>query len=291
MALKRAVPTQTEETTNTAADTAVKEAEVKKTEVQEEAAKEPVAAKEAEQVKETVQEQAQETEAEPEKEPEAEVQAEEIKPQEVAVKAENTSVQVSNTERQAGAAKQFSQEMAAQGFEGLNLTGMSFDRVKLAEATFQLGSEEVDLGANIKVNILSTRNIYIVRQYAGEGAELFYSYDKHGKTLTDGSSAQETLDKWLEDGYGTPEAHLDIKEYIEAMAQLKDREDEYDEHMISLSIPPASKDRLAGAFAVGVRKFNCAPGELVIECSVGKKIGTGEKAFRPWNFKAIGVNE
>jgi len=291
MALKRAVPTQTEETTNTAADVAVKETEVKKTEVQEEAAKEPVAAKEAEQVKETVQEQAAETEAEPEKEPEAEVQAEEIKPQEVAVKAETTAVQVSNTERQAGAAKQFSQEMAAQGFEGLNLTGMSFDRVKLDEGKFLLGSEEVDLNTSIKVNILSTRNIYIVRQYAGEGAELFYSYDKHGKTMTDGSSAQETLDSWLEDGYGTPEAHLDIKEYIEAMAQLKDREDEYDEHMISLSIPPASKDRLAGAFAVGVRKFNCAPGELIIECTVGKKVGTGEKAFRPWNFKAIGVNE
>lgn len=216
-----------------------------------------------------------------------EVKPEEVKAKEVAVKPENTGV-ATNAERQANASQQFTQSMAEQGYEGLAITGMSFDRLKLHEAKFQLGSEEISLGESLDLVVLSTRPIYVVRQFAGEGAEMFYSYHKDGSNFTDETSAQETLDKWLDEGYGTPDEPLDIKEYIEAMSQLKSRDDEYNDHMVSLSIPPASKARLAGAMAVGLRKFQCAPGDLVIRCSVGKKVGTGDKAFRPWNFAAIG---
>lgn len=221
------------------------------------------------------------TEAKPE------VTPEERKPQEVATRSESTAV-ATNAERHANASEQFTKSMAEQGYEGLAITGMSFDRLKLHEAKFQLGSEEVSLGEQLDLVVLSTRCIYVVRQYAGEGAEMFYSYDKHGLTLSDGTSAQDTLDKWKDEGYGTDDEPLDIKEYIEAMSQLKNREDEYLDHMVSLSIPPASKARLAGAMAVGLRKFKCDPADLVIRCSVGKKVGTGDKAFRPWNFTAIG---
>lgn len=215
------------------------------------------------------------------------VKPEEVKPKDVAVRTEG-AVAITNAERHASASEQFTQDMAAQGYEGLAITGMSFDRLKLHEAKFQLGSEETSLGEQIDVVVLSTRPIYVVRQYVGEGAEMFYSYDKFGKTLSDGTSAQDTLDKWLDEGYGTEDAPLDIKEYIEAMSQLVNRDDEYQDHMVSLSIPPASKARLAGAMAVGLRKFQCAPADLVIRCSVGKKVGTGDKAFRPWNFTALG---
>jgi hypothetical protein len=315
MALKRAAaPTETAQTntaqTNTAAEAVKETVETVETVEANVAAEQPMeAAVEKEVVQSEGSAQVQEAEAEPVAqataaaevvepeavkaavEPEAvkaaEVQPEQVAAQQVAVKAESTAV-VTNTERQASAAKQFTEDMASQGFEGLNITGMSFDRIKLDEGKFLLGSEEIPLGEEIEVNILSTRNIYIVRQFAGEGAELFYSYDKHGKTLSDGTSAQEILDEWLGDGYGTPDEPLDIKEYIEAMAQLKNREDEYDEHMVSLSIPPASKDRLAGAIAVGVRKNACAPGELIIKAKVGAKVGKGEKAFRPWTFTCVG---
>lgn len=234
-------------------------------------------------------------EAKPEAEAEAaaateakpEVTPEERKPQEVATRTESTAV-ATNAERHANASEQFTKSMAEQGYEGLAITGMSFDRLKLHEAKFQLGSEEVSLGEQLDLVVLSTRCIYVVRQYAGEGAEMFYSYDKHGLTLSDGTSAQDTLDKWKDEGYGTDDEPLDIKEYIEAMSQLKNRDDEYLDHMVSLSIPPASKARLAGAMAVGLRKFKCDPADLVIRCSVGKKVGTGDKAFRPWNFTAIG---
>lgn len=211
----------------------------------------------------------------------------------VAVTSESTAVAPGAAPGQAGSAMAaFENEMAAQGFEGMQLTGMSFDRVKLHEAQFLLGSEEVKLGEAIKVQIMSTRKIYVVRQFSGNGAEMFYSYDPAGKFKTDGSSAEETLAEWREDGYGTPEAPLEIKTYIEGMAMLVGRDDEYEQHMISLSIPPASRDRLAGAFAVGRQRFKCTdPANLVIECKVGAKVGSGEEAFRPWIFKAVGLAE
>lgn len=254
----------------------------------------PEAEAEADAAAATATEAKPEAAAEPEPEAAADAAVEakpEVKPEEVkqavAVKTESTAV-ATNAERQASASEQFTNDMAAQGYEGMAITGMSFDRLKLHEGRFQLGSEEISLGEELQLVVLSTRNIYVVRQFAGEGAEMFYSYDKQGQTLSDGTSAKDTLDKWKDDGYGTETDPLDIKEYIEAMSQLKNRNDEYNDHMVSLSIPPTSKARLAGAMAVGIRKFQCPPGDLVLKCSVGKKIGTGDKAFRPWNFAAIG---
>lgn len=273
-----AAATTTEQPKDAAADT--NEADNAALENQSAAEPEPAAEQEAaaQQVKEA---QVKETK------PTAEVEPETVATREAAVKPEGTAV-VTNAERQANASEQFTKSMAEQGYEGLAITGMSFDRLKLHEAKFQLGSEETSLGEQIDVVVLSTRPIYVVRQYPGEGAEMFYSYDKQGKTLSDGTSAQDTLDKWLDEGYGTADDPLDIKEYIEAMSQLVNRDDEYSDHMVSLSIPPASKARLAGAMAVGLRKFACSPADLVIRCSVGKKVGTGDKAFRPWNFSALG---
>lgn len=214
---------------------------------------------------------------------EPEVQVEE---RAVVVKSSGLPAKQSNTDRTKGAAAEFTKSMAEDGFEGMELTGMSFDRLKMHEGKFQLGSEELSLGEEIFVNIMSTRTIYVIRQHDGQKAEMYYSYDPDGATFTDGSSAEETKAEWLADGYGDADSPLQIKEYIEGMAQLVNREDEWNGHMVSMSIPPASKQRLSGAFAVGMRKFQCKAGDLIIKCTVGKKIGTGDEAFRPWVFTA-----
>ena len=183
----------------------------------------------------------------------------------------------------------FTQEMADEGFEGLNLTGQSFDRIKLDEAMFQLGSEDINLGGVINVQIMNTRPIYIVRQFKGEGSEIFYSYDPKGQTKSDGSSAEDTLAEWRDDGYGEGEGNkpLEIKKYIEAMAMLVDRDDEHEGLIVSLSIPPTSTDRLAGAFAVGRQLYQAAPSNLIIQCKVGNKVAAKGGDFRPWIFKAL----
>lgn len=295
MALKRAQVNETATTTETsntvAQDTTGQETQtVEKTEVNkalESANKEAQAAQEPEPEADATAQQAEPAGETAATEPTAET----FEAKQVAVRPESTVVTAAPGAAGSAMAA-FENEMAAQGFEGMQLTGMSFDRVKLHEAQFLLGSEDTQLGTAIKVQIMSTRKIYVVRQFSGNGAEMFYSYDPAGKFKTDGSSAEETLAEWREDGYGTPEAPLEIKTYIEGMAMLVGRDDEYEQHMISLSIPPASRDRLAGAFAVGRQRFKCTdPANLIIECKVGAKVGSGEEAFRPWIFKAVGLAE
>lgn len=204
--------------------------------------------------------------------------------------AERTAVTV--TEQRTNAMAQFTQDQANQGFEGLELSGMSFDRIKLHEGQFKLGSEETELGTDINVVIHSTRKIFVVRQSDDNDAESFYSYDPKGATFTDGSSAQAKLEDWMDDGYGTAESPLDIREYLEAMATMVNRDDEHEGTMVMLSIPPASKSRLAGVAAQAFTRFKGANlGQVVTQCSVGKKIGEGQKAFRPWVFKVVGPFE
>lgn len=202
----------------------------------------------------------------------------------VAEPAEQKAVSV--TQQRTNAMAQFSQEQAEAGFEGLDLTGMSFDRIKMHEGKFLLGSEEAELGTEFDCVIHSTRRLYVVRQSTDQDAESYYSYDATGATFTDGSSAVEKLQDWADEGYGGEDAPLDIKEYLEAMATLVNRDDEYDQQMVMLSIPPASKARLAGAAAQAYTKMRGARlDQVVTQCQVGKKVGEGTKAFRPWVFK------
>lgn len=208
------------------------------------------------------------------------------------VEAGATTTAVSVTEKRANAMAEFTKQQADMGFEGLELSGMSFDRIKLHEGQFKLGSEETELGTDIQVVIHSTRKIFVVRQSEDNDAESFYSYDPQGKTFTDGSSAEEKLADWLDDGYGTQDAPLDIREYLEAMSTMVNRDDEFEGTMVMLSIPPASKARMAGVAAQAYTRFKGATlDQVVVQCSVGKKIGEGQKAFRPWVFKVVGRYE
>lgn len=208
----------------------------------------------------------------------------------VAEPAEQKAVSV--TEQRTNAMAQFSADQAAAGFEGLDLTGMSFDRIKMHEGKFLLGSEEAELGTEFDCVIHNTRRLYVVRQSTDQDAESYYSYDATGATFTDGSCAAEKLQDWADEGYGGEESPLDIKEYLEAMATLVNRDDEYDQQMVMLSIPPASKARLAGAAAQAYTKMRGARlDQVVTQCQVGKKVGEGTKAFRPWVFKITGRYE
>lgn len=178
----------------------------------------------------------------------------------------------------------FSANMADMGFEGLDLTGMSFDRIKLHEGVFKCGSDESELGQNFDCVVHSTRRLFVVRQHSGQDAKTYYSYDSKGLTNTDGSSAEDTLAEWSDEGFEQP----DIKEYLEAMVTLVNRDDEWNDTMVMLSIPPASRAKLSGVFAQSLQRFKATPDQVIIRCSVGKQVGEGTKKFRPWSFKLIG---
>lgn len=218
------------------------------------------------------------------------VNAEQVQHKEVAVaQQQGTAVATQHAgEVQRGAISQYVADMASLGFEGLTVDGMSFDRIKLTEGQFVLGTEEVKLGDSFDFQLMSTRPIYIVRQYDDDNAEIYFSYDEKGMTLTDGSSAAEIREKWLEDGYGTADQPLDIKRYLEGMAQLINRDDEWEGHMVSLSIPPASTSRLGGALITGKQRFKLDATGLALTAKVGNKITKGSISWRPWVFLAKG---
>jgi len=208
---------------------------------------------------------------------------------EVVVAAEAQPPVANAAQQQRSAMANFSSAMAQEGFEGLDLTGMSFDRIKLHEGQFKLGQEDIELGTEFDCIIHSTRRLFVVRQSTDNDAESFYSYDPKGQTLTDGASSSDKLQEWLEDGYGTEEAPLDIREYCEATATLVNRDDEFNDQMVMLSIPPASRARLAGAAAQAYQKLKGALlSDVIISCQVGRKAGEGQKSFRPWVFKVVG---
>lgn len=219
--------------------------------------------------------------AELEEEPEPAVVAEQR--QEVAVATASAPPAIAGAAGKSGAMAAFTADMADHGFEGLNVTGMSFDRIKLHEGRFKLGTEEKDLGESFDCTLMGTRPIYIVRQYDGDESPVYFSYDPKGDLLTDGSPATEIQAEWIEQGY--PKEEWDIKRYLEGMATLTGREDDLEGHMVSLSIPPASTDRLSGAIAVGRQKFRMMPDSLVLNCKVGASIKKGNTTWRPWVFK------
>ena len=195
---------------------------------------------------------------------------------------------VTVAEARSNALKQFTEEQAAAGFDGLDVTGYSFPRIKLHEGKFKIGEDDEDLGESFDAVIQTTRRLYVVRQHDGQTAEVYYSYDKDGRTLADGSSADATLAKWLDDGYGTEDTPLDIKEYLEALAILVNREDEHEEAMVMLSIPPTSRDKLSGAAVQAKQRFGALLSDVVVKCQVGKSRGEGTKKYRPWVFTLAG---
>lgn len=215
----------------------------------------------------------------------------EVKPE---VKPEIRSTEVSTNQGETrvavagvggGVMAEFKADLAKEGFEGMEVTGMSFERIRLHEGKFKIGMDDSDLGLEFNCQILSTREIYVVRQSTDQEAEMYYSYDPAGKVKADGTSAEETLAEWRVDGYGVEGHPLEIKKYMEVMAILKGRDDEYDEMVVSLSIPPASLDRIAGVAFTAKQKFKALPSGVITNCKVGKEVGEGKKKFRPWIFK------
>lgn len=198
---------------------------------------------------------------------------------------------VSVTAQRTNAMAQFTKDQAEAGYDGMDLTSFSFDRIKLHEGTFKIGGDEADLGSSFQCVVMGTRRLFVIRQSTDSDAESFYSYDAHGLTMTDGSSAEAKLEEWKDEGYGVDGAPLDIREYCEAMALLVGRDDEYADAMVTLSIPPASKSRLAGMAFQAKSRLKSELNGVVLECQVGKKAGEGAKTFRPWLFKLVGRYE
>ena len=197
---------------------------------------------------------------------------------EVAVTPAPSATQVATSSQ---GAKTFLDYQAEQGFEGLELGAFSFDRLILNNGVFQLGQEKEDIGRSVNFIIMSTRSQYIVSRTDDQDDDnVFYSYSADGSTKTDGTSAQELLDAWKEDGYDKPV----IKKYLEVMAEIVD-DPEREGMMVSISLPPTAQQRFGGVVFQAARRFGTGPDGVVITAEVGKTVVVGKKSYNPWTFK------
>lgn len=172
-------------------------------------------------------------------------------------------------------------QLEQEGFSDLEVSALSFDRVKLHEGSFKIGDNEEDLGKNIKFKVMTTRAVYLFSQSDDDDAETFYSYCPNGTTMTDGTSSAERLAEWKADGYEPVS-----RAYQEAMVELVDREDEWEGSVVSLSIPPASRSKFGGVISVGTMRNKCSPADLVISATPSEVIkAKGGQSYRRWNFR------
>lgn len=201
---------------------------------------------------------------------------------EVAVaQTQEVSTAVDTSADKGQGAKQFLEHQAEQGFEGLELGAFSFDRLVLNNGVFQLGQEKEDIGRSVNFVVMSSRAQYIVSRTDDQDDDnVFYSYAADGSTKSDGSSAQEILDEWKEDGYDKPI----IKKYLEVMAEIVD-DPEREGDIVSISLPPTSQQRFGGVVFQAARRFRANPGGVVITAEVGKTVGVGKRSYNPWIFK------
>lgn len=176
------------------------------------------------------------------------------------------------------------EEQADLGFEDIEISQFSFDRIRLHEGKFQKGEEE--LGEKFLFVPLSSRAIYIIKQNNDEDGEMFYSYCPEGTTTADGGSSKAIRDAWKEEGFDTPDNPVIISKYMEIMAQVIGEDGEAGD-VVSLSIPPSSRARFGQVPAMAKMRFQANTNEVVVEAQVGAKVGEGKKAFRPWNFKVV----
>ena len=216
----------------------------------------------------------------------AEVETIETNYTEEAPVVETTEVAVAQTQEvstsvdKGQGAKQFLEHQAEQGFEGLELGAFSFDRLILNNGVFQLGQEKEDIGRGVNFVVMSSRAQYIVSRTDDQDDDnVFYSYAADGSTKSDGSSAQETLDEWKEDGYDKPV----IKKYLEVMAEIVD-DPEREGTMVSISLPPTAQQRFGGVVFQAARRFRANPDGVVITAEVGKTVVVGKKSYNPWSF-------
>ncbi len=216
-----------------------------------------------------------------------EVETIEAVPTEATPYVANTEVAVAQTQEvstsvdKGQGAKKFLEHQAEQGFEGLELGAFSFDRLILNNGVFQLGQEKEDIGRSVNFVVMSSRAQYIVSRTDDQDDDnVFYSYAADGSTKSDGSSAQETLDEWKEDGYDKPV----IKKYLEVMAEIVD-DPEREGTMVSISLPPTAQQRFGGVVFQAARRFRANPDGVVITAEVGKTVVVGKKSYNPWSFK------
>lgn len=177
-------------------------------------------------------------------------------------------------------------ELAAAGYEGLEINWTSFPTVVLGQAEFELADGSQLEKQTIDVAILQTRKRYVVRTKVNsedDDPELCYTYNIADLQNPDSEVAKK-VKQWKD------EEGLDyvIKEYIEAMTLVMDPEHELNDQMVLLQIPPSSIGRFSGYLTSNKLTKKGDGKDYITRCSRGEKVTKAAKPFYPWHFQYVG---
>jgi hypothetical protein len=244
--------------------------------VEETAAAETVAEKTvAPEVKEVAAEKVEPEAKEVEQEAEPEVQT--AKPETALAKTSEANTQVAKDTSTGDA---FIDQMASEGFAGLELSYRSYTSVKLDGNVF-VTSEDVELeGKSFQTHLMGSKPRWAyLDSKEREGATCIFSVDQ--VFATDGTPLADTIAEWKAEG-----KPVIIKNFVDLTVEVLSGELEGE--IVVLSIPTSSIPRLTGH--MGRLKYRGVDArEAVTEVSVAKRVtmkGSGD-TFYPWDFKLV----
>lgn len=169
------------------------------------------------------------------------------------------------------------QQLAAQGFEGLNFGFGSFPIITLQNTGRFESSEGGDMGTEFTCILLGSKEKWIFKNDAKGAAEDFcYSYD--GVYATSGELVDDIIKGWEANGF-----KHEKKPYLDVQATLV-TDDEDDGALVLLSIPKTSINRFSGYVAMLAARGLEAK-EVVTKISLGDKVTKVPHPFHPWKFQ------
>ena len=176
------------------------------------------------------------------------------------------------------AAGGIAQQLAAMGFEGLDMGFGAFPIVKLQDQTFSTSDGDV-LGNTFVCVMHQTRRKFLFKcDDSNDSDEMVYSYDK--QTTTTGKSIEDVKAEWAAKGFVAPV----WKEYTDVTAQLVDLPNREMGGVVVLSVPHTSNSRLSGYMTTLLVKGR-QPNQVITQVYPGQRITSAKKPFYPWAFR------
>lgn len=173
------------------------------------------------------------------------------------------------------------QDLADDGFEGLDLGFGAFPVITLQNTGDFVSSEGAEFGTEFDCVVLSSKNKYIckTRGTTEDEEDFFYSYDK--EYATTGETVAEKVAEWEAKGWG-----YEWKPYLDVAAQLHGGD--HADDLVMFSIPKTSIPRFSGYVASIKLKHGLPPSKVITRVYRGDKITKVKYPFFPWAFKMVG---
>jgi len=175
--------------------------------------------------------------------------------------------------------------LAQMGFEGLELDFSSFVGVVLNDGEFECTNGKVMNEFGIRITKTRAKYAFRSNHEKDDDVEVVYSYDKNAATDPD-SKVFEKIQEWKEEAADVKER----KDYLEVwgtVEEVYEGDKEMEGSMVTLSIPPTSKGRLAGHIVTQQANLGLEPSGYLTLIKKGEKVTGVTHPFYPWDFGLV----